>query len=69
MTQMAAVEGARHGIRVNCVCPGFIDTPMTRGMYDMDATISAWKDVCPLGRAGTPEDVDRECAQLLSLLE
>jgi NAD(P)-dependent dehydrogenase (short-subunit alcohol dehydrogenase family) len=66
LTQMAAVEGARHGIRVNCVCPGFIDSPMTRGMYDMDATIAAWKDVCPLGRAGTPEDVAKAMLFLAS---
>jgi NAD(P)-dependent dehydrogenase (short-subunit alcohol dehydrogenase family) len=66
LTQMAAVEGARHGIRVNCVCPGFIDTPMTRGMYDMDATIAAWKEVCPLGRPGTPEDVARAMLFLAS---
>jgi NAD(P)-dependent dehydrogenase (short-subunit alcohol dehydrogenase family) len=66
LTQMAAVEGARHGIRVNCVCPGFIDTPMTRGMYDMGATIAAWKEVCPLGRAGTPEDVARAMLFLAS---
>jgi NAD(P)-dependent dehydrogenase (short-subunit alcohol dehydrogenase family) len=66
LTQMAAVEGARHGIRVNCVCPGFIDTPMTRGMYDIDAAITAWKDVCPLGRPGTPEDVAKAMLFLAS---
>jgi NAD(P)-dependent dehydrogenase (short-subunit alcohol dehydrogenase family) len=66
LTQMAAVEGARHGIRVNCVCPGFIDTPMTRGMYDMESTIAAWKDVCPLGRAGTPDDVAKAMLFLAS---
>jgi NAD(P)-dependent dehydrogenase (short-subunit alcohol dehydrogenase family) len=66
LTQMAAVEGAPHGIRVNCVCPGFIDTPMTRGMYDMDATITAWKEVCPLGRPGTPDDVARAVLFLAS---
>jgi NAD(P)-dependent dehydrogenase (short-subunit alcohol dehydrogenase family) len=66
LTQMAAVEGARHGIRVNCVCPGLIDTPMTRGMYDMDASIAAWKEVCPLGRPGTPDDVARAMLFLAS---
>ena len=66
LTQMAAVEGAPHSIRVNCVCPGFIDTPMTRGMYDMDAAVAAWKDVCPLGRPGTPDDVARAMLFLAS---
>jgi NAD(P)-dependent dehydrogenase (short-subunit alcohol dehydrogenase family) len=66
LTQMAAVEGARHGIRVNCVCPGFIDTPMTRGGYDIDAAIAAWREVCPLGRPGTPDDVARAMLFLAS---
>jgi NAD(P)-dependent dehydrogenase (short-subunit alcohol dehydrogenase family) len=66
LTQMAAVEGARHGIRVNCVCPGFIDTPMTRGGYDIDATIAAWNEACPLGRPGTSEDVARAMLFLAS---
>jgi NAD(P)-dependent dehydrogenase (short-subunit alcohol dehydrogenase family) len=66
LTQMAAVEGAPHGIRVNCVCPGFIDTPMTRGMYDIEAAIAAWKEVCPLGRPGTPDDVARAMLFLAS---
>jgi NAD(P)-dependent dehydrogenase (short-subunit alcohol dehydrogenase family) len=66
LTQMAAVEGAPHGIRVNCVCPGFIDTPMTRGGYDIEAAIAAWNAVCPLGRPGTPEDVARAMLFLAS---
>ncbi len=65
LTQMAALEGAPHGIRVNCVCPGFIDTPMTRGGYDAGA-VESWSRVCPLGRAGTPEDVARAMLFLAS---
>jgi 3-oxoacyl-[acyl-carrier protein] reductase len=65
LTQMAALEGAPHGIRVNCVCPGFVDTPMTRGGYD-DEAFPAWSRVCPLGRAGTPEDVARAMLFLAS---
>lgn len=66
LTQMAAVEGAPHGIRVNCVCPGFIDTPMTRGSYDIDAAIAAWNAVCPLRRPGTPQDVAKAMLFLAS---
>jgi NAD(P)-dependent dehydrogenase (short-subunit alcohol dehydrogenase family) len=66
LTQMAAAEGAPHGIRVNCVCPGFIDTPMTRSGYDIDTAIAAWKAVCPLRRPGTPEDVAKAMLFLAS---
>ena len=65
LTQMAAVEGAPHGIRVNCVCPGFVDTPMTRAGYDAGA-FEAWNRICPLGRAAQPEDIARAMLFLAS---
>jgi NAD(P)-dependent dehydrogenase (short-subunit alcohol dehydrogenase family) len=65
LTQMAALEGAPHSIRVNCVCPGFIDTPMTRLGYEGDA-FSAWNKVCPLGRAGRADEVARAMLFLAS---
>ena len=65
LTQMAALEGAPHGIRVNCVCPGFVDTPMTRDGYGAGAP-DAWSQICPLGRPGTPEDVARAMLFLAS---
>jgi NAD(P)-dependent dehydrogenase (short-subunit alcohol dehydrogenase family) len=65
LTQMAALEGAPHGIRANCVCPGFVDTPMTRGGYQADA-FGAWSQICPLGRPGRPEDIARAIAFLAS---
>lgn len=65
LTQMAAVEGASHGIRVNCVCPGFIDTPLTRTGYPAE-DFAAWNRVCPLGRAGRPDEVARAMLFLAS---
>jgi len=65
LTQMAALEGAPHGIRVNCVIPGFVDSPMTRTGYGDDA-FEGWNKVCPLGRAGTPEDIARAMLFLAS---
>jgi len=69
LTQMAALEGAPHGIRVNCVCPGFIDTPMTRlsGPKDsVDAQFAGWAKVCPLGRSGRPDEIARAMLFLAS---
>ena len=65
LTQTAALEGAPHGIRVNCVCPGFIDTPMTRAGHE-DDPFEAWSRVCPLGRPGRPDEVARAMLFLAS---
>ena len=69
LTQMAALEGAPHGIRVNCVCPGFIDTPMVRlsgSKENVDAQFAGWAKICPMGRAGQPEEVARAMLFLAS---
>jgi len=69
LTQMAALEGAPYGIRVNCICPGFIDTPMTRlsgPKESVDAQFAGWAKVCPLGRAGHPDEIARAMLFLAS---
>lgn len=56
--QYAALDNAAHGIRVNCVCPSWADTPMIQkakeGGVDIDAFVSA---MVPLGRIATAEEV------------
>ena len=53
LTRTMAVELGRHGIRVNCLCPGFIRTPLNDAISD-EAFVAAYeRDKIPLGRAGT----------------
>lgn len=65
LTKQLAAEGAPFGIRVNCVSPGMIDTPATRG--DLLASNHPMRQIAssiPLGRVGEPGEVVR-CALFL----
>jgi NAD(P)-dependent dehydrogenase (short-subunit alcohol dehydrogenase family) len=57
LTRNLAAELAPHGIRVNCVHPGVIDTPMTRWVMDDPEILEQVLKGIPLARPGTPEDV------------
>jgi len=57
MTKTLAVAWARHGIRVNAVAPGIIDTNMTAPMLGIEALTRPILDRTPMRRLGTPADV------------
>ena len=64
LTKTASRELAPFEVTVNAVCPGFIDTPMTRAMPP-DAHRAMLAKI-PMGRIGSPEDVGRVVAFLAS---
>jgi NAD(P)-dependent dehydrogenase (short-subunit alcohol dehydrogenase family) len=61
LTRTLALEVAEQGIRVNCICPASIDTPMLQASFDRldDPQAARARNVKrhPLGRLGTPDDV------------
>lgn len=64
LTKTAARELARYQVTANAICPGFIDTAMTRGLPDHIRQQQL--DKIPLGRAGQPLDVAAVVAFLAS---
>lgn len=68
LTYGMAQQLGPHGIRVNAVAPGIIDTPMVRGGFaqQFDALVAGAAVRTPLGRLGRPEDVAAVIAFLLS---
>ena len=61
MTRTLALDHGRDGIRVNAICPGYINTPMTEEWFkeqpDPEATLKQVLSFHPLGRIGTTQDV------------
>jgi NAD(P)-dependent dehydrogenase (short-subunit alcohol dehydrogenase family) len=55
LTKVAAVELARHRIRVNCVAPGAVEVERTR--LEREDYAGTWASLTPLARVGTPEDI------------
>lgn len=67
LTKVLALEFGRHGITVNTIPPGFIDTPMLRqssknGLMNVEQQTAR----TPVGRIGRPEDIAAACAFLVS---
>jgi NAD(P)-dependent dehydrogenase (short-subunit alcohol dehydrogenase family) len=60
LTKNMAIDYGRFNIRVNCICPGFIDTPMFRavmGSEHMTQFRDEYRDDHMLGRFGRPEEI------------
>ena len=57
LAQSAAASYARYGVRVNCVAPGLVRTPLTRAITENELSLKASIQMHPLGRIGTPDDV------------
>lgn len=65
LTRSAALEYAQQGIRINAVCPGMIDTPMTQS-EDMREVIQQLIAGSPIGRIGQPEEIGQAVLWLCS---
>lgn len=63
LARAAAAEAAPHGVCVNCLIPGFIETPLLSGIGGPEAMAAMGAGV-PQGRVGQPE----ECAELVCFL-
>jgi dihydroanticapsin dehydrogenase len=70
LTKNMALESAPQRIRVNCICPGVIQTPMIdrlcEAMGDYETQQQGFLRMHPLGRLGTPQDIANATLYLAS---
>jgi NAD(P)-dependent dehydrogenase (short-subunit alcohol dehydrogenase family) len=59
LTRALALDHASEGIRVNCVCPGYVATPMTKPLFEVggDAGADAVGKMHALGRIAQPREI------------
>jgi meso-butanediol dehydrogenase / (S,S)-butanediol dehydrogenase / diacetyl reductase len=69
LTKATALDYAAQGIRCNCVCPGFVDTPINVPHFERLAQLGLDEELetfQPLGRAIAPEEIGGAVAFLVS---
>jgi NAD(P)-dependent dehydrogenase (short-subunit alcohol dehydrogenase family) len=66
LTRLAAVQYGPRGVRVNCICPGGVDTPMTAGTWNSPEAQDHIRRNVPLQRVAQPEEIAAVAAFLLS---
>ena len=69
LTKNIAIDYGPVGIRANAICPGFIDTPLARGVFDMPGMENVTAELTrehALRRRGRPEEIAATAAFLLS---
>ncbi len=72
LTKAMALDCAASGIRVNCVCPGFVETPMVErflsriGASERRKVVEGLKKLHPLGRFAKPEEIAEAVVYLVS---
>jgi len=69
LTKNMAIDYGPRGIRANAICPGFIDTPMTEGIFGMEGMDEPRREIIEehaLRRFGRPDEIAAVAAFLLS---
>ena len=64
LTKSLAIEWAKKGVRVNSISPGYIGTELTLNSPTLIPLIEKWNEMAPLGRMGTPEELQSICVYL-----
>ena len=57
LSNSAAAEGGKHRIRVNAICPGPVDTPMTQGTGPKSDSLTAQFSTQPMNRYAQPQEI------------
>jgi NAD(P)-dependent dehydrogenase (short-subunit alcohol dehydrogenase family) len=66
LTRSLAIDHGPDGVRVNCLCPGLIDTEMADWIRHDEEALTQWASRLPAGRMGTPEEIADGVAFLAS---
>ncbi len=67
LTRSVALEYARHGLRVNAICPSYIETPMVTNLSDVDPKMEErTRKASPMKRLGQPDEVAEAIVWLCS---
>lgn len=66
LTRSIANDLAQYNVRVNSICPGFIETPMTEEIQEDEEFMNHVKTETPLGRMGDPDEIGNVAAFLAS---
>jgi meso-butanediol dehydrogenase / (S,S)-butanediol dehydrogenase / diacetyl reductase len=65
-TQQVAIDYADQGVRVNSICPGFVETPMTEELLESERFYNFIEQKTPMDRHGQPEEIAPLAAFLAS---
>jgi len=66
LTKQFGLDGAPHNVRVNAICPGWIDTPLTAPVKEVQPMLDWAIQNTPLGRFGRPEEIAKAALFLAS---
>jgi NAD(P)-dependent dehydrogenase (short-subunit alcohol dehydrogenase family) len=66
LTKQYAISFGARGVRVNAIAPGYIVTPMTEGVREIEGAAEYLESLHPMGRLGQPEEIASVAAFLAS---